>query len=113
MEWTARFQASLNPSFRASSRCHCSTFWNTPLPPVSITSPWHGMMRSKSHLLILAVDAAKLFLSLALVPHQIILCCASALPWVLVKAPKILVKKPELGSTPVFENCSVGGLLNM
>lgn len=41
--------------FFAASRCHSITFWKMPLPPDSITSPWHGMILSKSHPLIFAM----------------------------------------------------------
>jgi len=96
------------PSYSVFIRkCHSITFWKGFFPFVSIVSPWHPMILSKSHLLIVFTDLANPALSPLLTPYQSNLFCA--FPFTFVSAPKIFVKIPDVGLRPVLLYCSTGG----
>jgi hypothetical protein len=95
------------------SKNHSNTFRNTAFPPVSMTSPWQGIIRSKSHLFIRATDPPTLLRSFAVIYHTNRLCHVAGGGLAEIKGENNLVKMPELGDCPVREYCSLAGKLKM
>ena len=94
------------------SRCQANNFLYTSCPPLSITSPWQGIILSKSHPLIFLALASNPFLSPLLATYHKNLFCHVADPTVFWNPVKNLVNSPSVAFSPVRLYCSCAGRLN-